>query len=179
MRTMSKLLVAPVLAAAVTTGAATAASASVAPQAAHKHFTFTKKHEGHKYTGKAGTFHAQIAVKHPKKGYPMAWSFKVAPALQAIATGRMTCTATGLNGHYHDKHVVPVSYLWHSSVKGHRTKKVYNLSLTCHFPVQVAGKPGKATIGHSFYYAIDPSSRNRVAAPEGASAMTTTVRISR
>ncbi|MFB4304460.1 hypothetical protein [Actinomadura sp. NTSP31] len=168
-----------------TVSAASAAPAAGRPErssatrAAH-YFVFTKSHQGFAYRDRIGAFHAQVRLTgRYSRQYPMPWSFQItSKKLRAIARGRAVCTATGLNGHYHDRHVIPVGYVWHSTVKPHRVRKVYALSGTCTFPVQVDGRPGRAYVGFAFHYAINPDSRG--ASPKTAgSAVTTTVRFGR
>lgn len=127
---------------------------------------------------KAGILHAQVKLKgsYPKY-YPMPWSWQITnKKLKAIATSTMNCKATGLNGKYHDNHAaIPVGYIWHSTVGSkahpHKAKKVYNLSGTCVFSVEVGGKPGKATVGFTFQYAINPGKKSVAAS---AAPVTTT-----
>ncbi|MEV4002281.1 hypothetical protein [Actinomadura sp. NPDC049753] len=125
------------------------------------HYVFTPRHQSFVYHDSVGTFRAQVKLTGPhSRRYPMPWMFRITSAkLRAIARGNAVCTATGLNGRYHDRHVVPVGYYWHSTVAPHRAKKVYTLSGTCTFAVQVGGRPGRAFVGFSFHYAVDPSSR--------------------
>ncbi|MFE0098904.1 hypothetical protein [Streptomyces sp. NPDC059009] len=180
-------------AAAIALGAVGLAEAAptaptAAPTAANDQLktVFTPKHQGYstpKAKRKAGVLHAQVDLrgKHPKY-YPMAWSFKVTnKKLKAIARGPMSCKASGLNGKYHDKHYpIPVGYQWHSTVGSkkhpHKKKKVYNLSGTCVFKVQVGHKPGKATVGFHFKYAINPY-KKKAAVRSGVSAPVTTTKV--
>lgn len=145
---------------------------------------FTPKKQGYntpKAKQKAGILHAQVKLtgKYPKH-YPMPWSFKITnKKLKAIATSKMNCKATGLNGKYHDNHAaIPVGYQWHSTVGSkahpHKKKKNYTLSGTCVFNVQVGGKPGKATVGFSFKYAINPDKKKSASASPNAGPVTTT-----
>ncbi|MEU9869973.1 MULTISPECIES: hypothetical protein [Actinomadura] len=153
-----------------TASAASAASAAGRPErAAPTHyFTFTKSRQSFVYRDSVGRFHAQVNVARPSRGYPMPWLFQITSArLRAIARSRAVCTATGLNGRYHDRHVVPVGYLWHSTVAPHRVRKVYTLSGICTFAVQEGGRPGRAFVGFSFNYAINPSSRGAGPASKG------------
>ncbi|MET8343304.1 hypothetical protein ACH439_09310 [Streptomyces microflavus] len=164
-----------------TLGVAQAASSPAAQETT----VFTPKKQSYKTPKKkqkAGILNAQVKLtgKYPTY-YPMAWSFKVTnKKLKAIARSKMNCTATGLNGKYHDNHpAIPVGYEWHSKVgskkRPHKKKKVYTLSGTCVFKVEVAGKPGKATVGFSFKYAIDPSKGKKTASRSAAPAVTTKV----
>ncbi|MGW7023150.1 hypothetical protein ACWGGS_27910 [Streptomyces decoyicus] len=149
-------------------GAAEAAPANVKAQ---KTTVFTPKHQGYvtpKAKRKAGILHAQVKLKgkYPKY-YPMPWSWKITnKKLISIARGPMKCVAKGLKGKYHDTHPsIPVGYIWHSKVGSkahpHKAKKVYGLSGTCVFPVQVGNKTGKATVGYYFKYAINPGKKVR------------------
>ncbi len=159
----------------VTTGSAAAA----APGAPVHYFTFTRAHQSFSHDDSVGEFHAQVAVVRPFPGYPMPWAFTIGPKLRAIATTRASCVAGGLNGRYHDTHTVPVGYVWHSTVRPHRTKKVYQLWGHCTFGVQVGGRPGTAHVGFTFNYAIDPSSGFRAEPQADAESLQTTLRIDR
>ncbi|WP_131739431.1 hypothetical protein [Actinomadura roseirufa] len=162
-----------------TAAAANAAPAQPAGKAAPQHFVFTKRHQSYTYKNNVGRFHAQVKLtgRYSKK-YPLPWAFVITnKKLKAIARSKATCVATGLNGKYHDKHVVPVGYTWHSTVQPHRAKKVYTLSGTCTFRVQVGNKPGVAYVGFAFHYAINPTSRAAAADASGASVLTTSVHI--
>lgn len=183
MNKVGRLAVVSGTAAAMALGTAGVAEAKPVTAAAQETTVFTPKKQSYntpKKKRKAGILHAQVRLrgKYPKY-YPMPWSFKITnKTLLAIARGKMTCKATGLNGKYHDTHVVPVTYLWHSTVGSrklpHKAKKVYGLSGTCVFKVEVGGKPGKATVGFYFKYAINPGAK-KVSAPSAAPAVTTKV----
>jgi hypothetical protein len=161
MRKIGRLAMVSAAAVGLTLGSTAGAEASVAKpaKAVLKPFVFDRKHEGHVYKGtpSSARFTAQVNLTRGPfaPGYPMPWSLKIGSALRAIASGPMTCVATGHNG-YHDRHVVPVSYLWHSVIRKHVKNKVYNLYLTCTFPINVGGNPGKATVKHHFMYKIHP-----------------------
>lgn len=93
----------------------------------------------------------------------MAWSFRIAPAVQAIATSPMNCEAGHLQLSYHDKHIgVPVSYFWHSTVRGHSYNRSYTLWGSCTFKVNVNGKPGSAVLNFRFNYSIVRSATDPV-----------------
>ncbi|MFK4119355.1 hypothetical protein [Streptomyces longwoodensis] len=75
-------------------------------------FTFKVSDPSYKKTDANGTFTGQVnmagTVGRPA---PMAWSFCTSPAVQAIATGRMTCSAGHMQLPYHDSHPnVAVNY---------------------------------------------------------------------
>ncbi|MFC4909085.1 hypothetical protein [Actinomadura gamaensis] len=179
MRSFGRLALVGGTAAAVALGVAGAADAAPAHKPITAHFTFTPRHQSFNYSNAVGRLHAQVAVtgKHVSKQYPMPWAFVITNAkLRAIARGPATCVASGLNGRYHDKHVVPVGYTWHSTVKPHRAKKVYLLYGSCRFNVQEGRKVGYAIVSFQFRYAIDPHSRARVASA-GTGAFTTSVRV--
>ncbi|HEU5029208.1 MAG TPA: hypothetical protein VFV01_30165 [Spirillospora sp.] len=185
MHTFGRTAVISGTALAMALGAASAASAAGrpghrAPAAAAHYFVFTKRHQGFAHRDRIGAFHAQVRLTgRYSRQYPMPWSFQITSGkLRAIARGRAVCTATGLNGRYHDRHVIPVGYVWHSTVKPHRVRKVYTLSGTCTFPVQVGGKPGRAFVGFAFHYAINPDAPG-VSPKTAGSAITTTVRFGR
>lgn len=165
-------------------GALGAAQAAPTAATAQETTVFTPKKQGYstpKAKQKAGILHAQVKLtgKYPKY-YPMPWSFKITnKKLKAIATSRMNCKATGLNGKYHDTHAsIPVGYEWHSKVGSkahpHTKKKTYNLSGTCVFNVQVGGKPGKATVGFTFKYAINPDKKKSATGTPNNAPVTTT-----
>lgn len=154
-----------------TASTASAASAVERPErAAPTHYyVFTQRHQSFAYHDSVGTFRAQVRLTGPhSRRYPMPWMFQITSAkLRAIARGNAVCTATGLNGRYHDRHIIPVGYVWHSTVAPHRARKVYTLSGTCTFAVQVGGRPGRAFVGFSFHYAINPFSRGAGPANKG------------
>ncbi|MFG1999737.1 hypothetical protein ACGFNU_11380 [Spirillospora sp. NPDC048911] len=172
MNRIGRLAVVSGTAAAVALGATGVADATTAGTMAQETTVFTPKKQSYstpKAKQKAGILHAQVKLtgKYPKY-YPMPWSFKITNTkLKAIARSKMDCKATGLNGKYHDSHAgkraIPVGYTWHSTVGNskmpHKKKKVYVLSGTCTFKVEVAGRPGKATVGFSFKYAINPGAK--------------------
>ncbi|GGT48853.1 hypothetical protein [Actinomadura citrea] len=150
--------------------ASTATAAERPEHAAPTHYyVFTQRHQSFVYHDSVGTFRAQVRLTGPhSRRYPMPWMFQITSAkLRAIARGNAVCTATGLNGRYHDRHVIPVGYVWHSTVAPHRARKVYTLSGTCTFAVQVGGRPGRAFVGFSFHYAVNPSSRGAGPASSG------------
>ncbi|MFE9259254.1 hypothetical protein [Streptomyces sp. NPDC006879] len=108
----------------------------------------------YKKTDSNGTFTGQTDVA---KSVPatMAWSFRVSPKVQAIATGNMTCKAGHMQLPYHDAHSgVAVGYFWHSSVKNNRLNKDYTLYGNCNFRVNVGGKTGTANLGFRFNYSL-------------------------
>ena len=88
----------------------------------------------------------------PAAGLPVAWSFRLSPALKAIAAGPMVCDAGSMELQYHDHHVVPSDYTWHSTVGGHFFNVPYTLYGSCTFPVNVGGQPGKAVVSFRFVY---------------------------
>ncbi|MFF0522572.1 hypothetical protein ACFYTC_28015 [Actinomadura nitritigenes] len=185
MHTFGRTAVISGTALAMALGAASAASAQNrprhrAPDAAAQYFVFTKRHQSFAHRDRIGAFHAQVKLTgRYSRQYPMAWSFQITNGrLKAIARGNAVCTATGLNGRYHDRHVVPVGYVWHSTVRPHRVRKVYVLSGTCTFPVQVGGRPGRAFVGFAFHYAINPDARG-VSPKTAGSALTTSIRYGR
>ncbi|MET9428461.1 MULTISPECIES: hypothetical protein [unclassified Streptomyces] len=99
----------------------------------------------------------------------MAWSFRTSPAVQAIATGKMTCKAGHMQLPYHDSHSnVAVNYFWHSSVKNNLRNKDYTLYGNCTFRVKVAGKTGTANLGFRFNYALFDGISKTAARSEGA-----------
>ncbi|MCW2919351.1 MAG: hypothetical protein JWN52_7419 [Actinomycetia bacterium] len=162
MRKIGRLAMVSAAAVGLTLGSTAGAEASVAKpaKAVLKPFVFDRKHESHVYKGNGIIFTAQINLTRGPfaPGFPMPWSYRIGPALRAIATGPMACVATGHDG-YHDSHSkppIPVNYYWHSTVRKHVKHKVYDLYLTCKFPVNVGGNPGIATSKHHFKYKINP-----------------------
>lgn len=120
----------------------------------HYH-TFTQSAEYFDATDRNGRFTAQ-ANMHSGYTIPMAWSFRVAPAVQAIATSSMNCTAGHHQLSYSDSHPnVPVDYHWHSTVQGNKVNNTkYDLWGNCTFRVQVGGNPGTANLKFEFHYSM-------------------------
>lgn len=181
---IGRLAVVSGTAAAIALGMVGVAEAAPAAATAQETTVFTPKKQSYKTPKakqKAGILNAQVKLtgKYPKY-YPMPWSFTITnKKLKAIATSKMNCKATGLNGKYHDTHAaIGVGYKWHSKVGSkahpHKKKKTYNLSGTCVFNVQVGGKPGKATVGFSFKYAINPDAK-KAASPSTAPIITSKI----
>ncbi|WP_146067888.1 hypothetical protein [Streptomyces sp. Ru72] len=134
-------------------------------------FTFKVSDPYYTKTDGNGTFTGQVnmagTVGRPA---PMAWSFRTSPAIQAIATGRMTCSAGHMQLPYHDSHAnVTVNYFWHSSVPNNRRNKNYTLYGNCTFPVQVGGRTGKADLGFSFNYSLFDGITPSMTAQDGGS----------
>ncbi|MFH8224320.1 hypothetical protein ACH4C2_34940 [Streptomyces sp. NPDC018057] len=119
-------------------------------------FTFKMSNPYYKKTDANGTFTGQVNMAGTVgRAAPMAWSFRTSPAVQAIAAGRMTCSAGHMQLSYHDSHAnVAVNYFWHSSVPNNRRNKNYTLYGNCAFPVKVGGRTGKANLGFSFKYSL-------------------------
>ncbi len=112
-------------------------------------YTFDSAHQSATFSDANGTWNGQITFTTEN---PMAWSFKLAPKLVGIATGPMTCVMNGYrNGAstgYHDTHVIPASYTWHSTVPQTLVGFNYQLSGSCTFRV----KGGTANLGIVFNY---------------------------
>ena len=67
--------------------------------------TFKMSAPSYKRTDSNGTFTGQVNMAGTVgKSANMAWSFRTSKKVQAIATGRMTCTAGHMRLPYHDKH---------------------------------------------------------------------------
>ncbi|MFD7454216.1 hypothetical protein [Kitasatospora sp. NPDC059827] len=116
--------------------------------------TFKMSAPSYNRTDANGTFDGQVnmagTVGRPA---PMAWSFTTSPAIRAIATGKMDCTAGHQQLRYSDSHRgVPVDYHWHSTVPDNLRGKDYTLYGNCTFPVKVKGRAGKANLGFRFNY---------------------------
>ncbi|MEV0057985.1 hypothetical protein AB0H34_46790 [Saccharopolyspora shandongensis] len=103
-----------------------------------------------------GRFTGQVNFSAP--GVPMAWSWDLAPHIEAIATSPMDCSA-GLvqpTPPYHDRHPsVPVTYLWHSTVTWSYLGTPYDMWGNCRFNVNVGGRPGVANLKLDFRYTIN------------------------
>jgi hypothetical protein len=111
---------------------------------------FTASDINYSITDSNGTFTGQVTWGGA--GHPMAWSFRVSPQVRAIATTPMTCEAGHVQLPYSDKHVVPVDYMWHSTVRGHATNTDYVLYGSCEFDVNVGGRTGTAILRFNFDY---------------------------
>lgn len=146
----------------MSTGSAAAAEATQAPSLEGR-FEFSgldteryfEMSDGH------GTFTGQTSYvdqSSPEFGQSvtMAWSYRVSPDLQAIATTPMNC-ATDVDQvrNYHDYHPnVPVDYFLHSSIRGLGFSQPYDLRGQCVFGVQVDGYPGTATLRYAFHFTV-------------------------
>lgn len=132
-----------------------AGSISLPPAAATSYYekTFTYYDTFFQSTDSVGTFSAQASFAYT--GTPIAFSLTLTPALQALATGNMTCSAyqqengsyTGVND-YHPN--IPVSYFWHWTVPNNSYGPTYLESADCYFPV----KGGQAHVGAVLTYWI-------------------------
>lgn len=122
--------------------------------AEHYH-TFTQSSEYFDQTDRNGRFTAQ-ANMHSGWVVPMAWSFTVSPAVQAIASSPMNCTAGHHQLPYSDTHNnIPVDYRWHSTVPGNKVDNTrYDLWGNCTFSVNVGGRPGTANLSFQFHYSM-------------------------
>jgi hypothetical protein len=97
-----------------------------------------------------GTFTGQVTWA--AGDLPVAWSFRVSPQVQAIATSPMTCEAGHMQLSYTDRHVVSVDYTWHSTVRGHSANTDYVVFGSCRFSVNVGGRSGTAVLRFHFDY---------------------------
>jgi hypothetical protein len=144
------------------TVAVSAASPALADGRYEKYFSFESS--TFSATDRYGSFNAQVSIF--SVGHPMAWSFRLAPQLQAIATTPMTCTAQGWDSNYlptgyFDRHVdIPVDYLWHSTIRNEPWDQDRTLTGSCVFRVN---PPGTATVSWQFNYEI--SQRGLVCSP--------------
>ncbi len=111
---------------------------------------FTAAQPNYSITDSNGTFTGQVTWV--AADLPMAWSFRASPQVRAIATTPMTCEAGHMQLPYSDKHVVPVDYQWHSTVRGHATNTDYILYGSCQFGVNVGGRAGTAVLRFHFDY---------------------------
>lgn len=115
--------------------------------------TFTRFDSSYTKTDRNGHFTGQVTWGAPK--LPMAWSFKLAPQLRAIATSPMTCKAGHMQLPYSDTHRdVGVDYTWHSTVSGNLYNARYTLWGYCTFRVNVGGQTGTAKVSFRFNYSI-------------------------
>jgi len=127
--------------------------ASAAPASAGElngEMRFTRADTFYSLTDQNGTFTAQVTW--PAAGLPVAWSFRLSPAHRAIAAGPMTCDAGNMDLPYHDHHLVPADYRWHSTVGSHFFNRPYTLYGACRFPVNVDGRAGTAVVRFRFAY---------------------------
>jgi hypothetical protein len=124
----------------------------VTPAYADHYFTFTQSNTTFDETDAHGRFTGQALTK-PGQAVPMSWSFRVAPAVQAIAVGPMNCTAGHMQLPYHDSHDnIPVDYFWHSTVQGNRSDNTkYDLYGSCTFKVK---NNGTANLRFVFHYSL-------------------------
>lgn len=134
--------------------------------------TFKMSAPSYKKTDSNGTFTGQVNMAGTVgKPAHMAWSFRTSKKVQAIATGKMTCSAGHMQLPYHDKHTnVAVSYFWHSSVPSNRRNKDYTLYGNCTFRVKVGGKKGTANLGFRFNYSLFDGISKSVAPEDGPTA---------
>ncbi|MFE3175668.1 hypothetical protein ACFXPA_23745 [Amycolatopsis sp. NPDC059090] len=137
---------------AVAVGAVVAAALALAAgQASADHYhTFTQDNTTFDATDANGRFTGQ-AVTFPGRAVPMAWSFRISPAVQAIAVSSMNCTAGHMQLPYHDAHSnIPVDYFWHSTVQGNKSDNTpYDLYGSCVFKVK---NNGTANLKFTFHY---------------------------
>ena len=111
---------------------------------------FTRLDRYYDLTDRNGTFTAQVSWE--AAGLPVAWSFRMTPALRAIATGPMVCDAGSMQSAYHDHHIVTSDYNCNCTVGSHFFNTPYTLYGSCTFPVDVGGNPGKAVVSFRFAY---------------------------
>jgi hypothetical protein len=140
--------------------ATTAAGADVIH--GEKHFSGSDR--AFSATDRNGTFNAQTYYQNeppPEIGQfaGVAWSFQIAPQVQAIAISPMDCTAgiiPDARAPYHDFHPgLPVDYLWHSSTPTvNFAPASYQLWGNCTFRVSVGGNTGTANLGLTFHFDI-------------------------
>lgn len=113
---------------------------------------FTKLDTYYERTDRNGRFTAKVEWASARN--TLAWSFRPSPAVQAIASGPMTCQAGHLQmPGYHDSHVdIPVNYFWHSSVQDSFFNVDYTIWGSCTFPVLDKGRTGRAVLTFRFNY---------------------------
>jgi hypothetical protein len=108
------------------------------------------------------TFSAQVTYTsggRPFVSYPLAWVWSLAPAIRAIGTGTMGCSAhlnrNGVVTPWHDNHPsLPLTYLWHASVPINDIGAAYVLAGSCTFRVSVGGRLGTAVVSWTFDYVV-------------------------
>ncbi|WP_410654921.1 hypothetical protein [Amycolatopsis sp. lyj-112] len=146
---------------------------TIGPAQAEHSFTFTQANTKFDATDTHGRFTGQ-AKTIPGQAVPMTWSFRVAPAVQAIATSSMNCTAGHMQLSYHDAHSnIPVDYFWHSTVQGNRSNNTkYDLYGSCTFSVK---GNGKANLKFVFHYSMFCGPCGNVAARTIANGFSTTL----
>ncbi len=103
-----------------------------------------------------GCFNAQVTISGK---VPMAWSFRLTPKLQAIATSNVQenvgITRSGkVDGSYHDDHNEPADYLFHSTVPFNRVGEVNQLFGSFVFRVNAGGRTGTAHVSTTFDYEV-------------------------
>lgn len=112
--------------------------------------TFTSSSPWYNATDANSSFTAQATFT---AGIPIAFGFKISPALQAIAAGPTTtalATRTPPNCSY-SKPGVSVSYLFHWSCRSHTPETSYRINGTWQFPV---ANRGTARVTWVFNYII-------------------------
>ncbi|MFJ8648948.1 hypothetical protein ACIRNI_22860 [Streptomyces sp. NPDC093546] len=134
--------------------------------------TFKMSAPSYAKTDSNGTFTGQVNMAGTVgKPAPMAWSFRTSKQVQAIATGKMTCSAGHMQLPYHDKHSnVAVDYFWHTSVPNNRRNKDYTLYGNYTFRVKVGGKTGTANLGFRFNYSLFDGISKSSSAQDGPAA---------
>jgi len=156
-----RLTIALALAALLTFFVATPGFAQDAPLEGRYEFTGKSTDRYFEMSDSNGTFTGRtsyVDAPPPEIGQTitMAWSFRVSPAVRAIAVSPMTCT-TGVAQvpSYRDHHPdVPVDYFLHSSVPKLGFSTNYDLEGKCTFKVNVSGRPGTATLTYKFHFRI-------------------------
>jgi hypothetical protein len=129
-------------------------AAAQAPQDDHGTKTFTSKAPYYSSTDKNSTFTAQTNFV---ASLPTAFSFKINPALAAVAISPATtakATRTPPNCTYNKVPPQPVDYIFHWSCSGQAAEVEYRLDGTWVFRVEIGGQTGTATINWKFDYVI-------------------------
>jgi hypothetical protein len=124
--------------------------------AAHHH-VFTQQSPSFDATDSNGRFTGQANMSvSAGRATTMAWSFRISPKVQAIATSPMDCRAGHNKLPYSDFHGgVPVDYFWHSTVQGNVIDNTnYTLYGNCTFRVVAGGRPGTANLSFQFHYSL-------------------------
>lgn len=136
---------------ALLAGALVMLGVSAGTASADHYHTFTQGTPYFEASDSNGRFTGQ-ARTNPGQPVPMAWSFRISPAVQAIAVSPMDCTAGHMQLPYSDSHTgIPVDYLWHSTVQGNMSDNtVYDLWGNCTFRVQ----NGTANLRFVFHYSL-------------------------
>jgi hypothetical protein len=151
-RTIKNRVLAALAALALSITVATPAMAAD-PGRYEKFFSFEST--SYSVTDRYGSFDAQVSIFNPR--HTLAWSFRMAPQVQLIVAGSMSCAAQGWSGDwvpsgYSDLHpAIPADYFWHSSIPNEPWNQDRILTGECNFRTN---PPGQGTLSWRFNYEI-------------------------